>query len=134
MRLPDWPDRLLTVIEWHRNHAFAWGDFDCGTLFSDAVTAVTGADPLEGYLWRNEREALKFLALRQVDSMLEFVACRFDEIVPCDARRGDIGWTVRLDPIVCPAIITGAEAVSRDASGWISVPRTHIVRAFKVGS
>lgn len=133
LRLPDWPERLAAVVAWHRRHDFAWGRFDCGTLFSDAATAVTGDDPLGGFTWTNEREALRFLVTHKAPSMIEFVARGFDEIVPSDARRGDVGWTELTGPLVCPAIITGAEAVSRDQNGWIVIPREQITRAFKVG-
>lgn len=133
-RMPDWWERLLAVFAWHRAHAFAWGRFDCATLFSDAGTAVIGIDPLGGYVWRNEREALKGLALHGVTSMAAYVAQRFAEIPPAEARRGDVGFAREAAPLSCPYIITGATAEGRDTRGWLIVPRTMLVRTYRVGA
>jgi len=132
-RLPDWPERLFDTIQRHQASPFAWGVCDCGTLFAESVVAVTGCDPREGSTWTSRLGALRFLKTRSVPDMLTFVAERFDEIVPADARRGDVGFAVVRGSLTCPAIITGAEAVSRDDDGWIVMPRALIVRAFKVG-
>lgn len=133
MRLPDWPDRLIAAIERHRRQRFVWGAFDCGTLFRDCVVAVSGSDPGGGFGWASRREAAGFLIGNGVGSMLEFCEARFDEIVPADARRGDLAFPKTVHPLMCPAIVVGAEAVSRDESGWQVWPRELIARAFKVG-
>lgn len=132
-RLEAWPDRLISVIEWHRRHAFAWGRFDCATLFSDACNAVAGFDPADGATWQSERDAIAFLNRHDARSVFDFVVARFEPIPVALARRGDVGFTADRKAVTCPAIITGAEAVSRDLDGWISVPRDLLTVAFKVG-
>lgn len=130
----DWAERLLDHVTREQGKAFAWGHADCGTLFGGAVEAVTGSNPLAPFgAWTSEREAMEVLARMGVTSMLEFCSQHFRAIQPADARRGDVGYVDRLTRLTCPAIIVGAEAVSRDASGWISFPRSEIAIAFQVG-
>lgn len=133
-RVYDWPERLFDVLQRHQSAAYAWGQSDCGVLFAEAVEAVTGVDPRGGHIWTSRLGALRFLATHDVPDMLTFVAQRFDEIVPADARRGDVGYVAAPDKLMCPAIVTGAEAVSRDEGGWVVVPRGVLVRAFRVGA
>lgn len=132
-RLVTWPDELHATLERHRLATYDWGRFDCGTLFRDCVLALTGDDPLDGYTWSNERGALSFLNWQGVGSVREHVTRRFDQIVPIDARRGDLCFTHLVGPLVCPAIVVGSEAVSRDHTGWLVFPREAITAAFKVG-
>lgn len=133
IRLPDWPDRLIAAIESHLAHPFAWGAYDCGTLFRDCVIAVYGEDPGGGFSWSSRREAAEFLVRNRCRSMLEFCETKFDEIVPADARRGDLAFPASVVPLMCPHIVTGAEAFSRDQAGLSILPRELFARAFKVG-
>ena len=51
-RLPDWPERLIEIIEARRTRAFSWGDSDCALFAGDVVQALTGIDiakPWRGY-------------------------------------------------------------------------------------
>lgn len=133
-RLPDWSERLFACLVAHQGRPFVWGETDCATLFADAVAAVTGADPLAAHRpWDSQRAAGRVLLRSGCASVLAFVERHFDEIVPADARRGDIGFTTAAHPLMSPAIVTGAEAVSRDETGWLVLPRSALVRAFKVG-
>jgi hypothetical protein len=118
----------------HQRGVFLWGTFDCATLFSDAVAAVTGEDPLAAFRpWHSERTALVALLKSGKDSVADWVADNFDEIVPADARRGDVGYAKEALQLSFPAIVCGSIAMSRDESGWIVFPRTQLVRCFKVG-
>lgn len=134
MRLVDWDQRLVAVIAEHQSRPFAWGEADCAALFAAAVAAVTGRDPLAAFRpWASEHDALRRLAGTGAPSVVAWVAERFDEIVPADARRGDVGYAAEAEMLSFPAIIVGALAMSRNAEGWIIIPRARIVRAFKVG-
>lgn len=134
MRLVDWDQRLVSVIAEHQSHPFSWGAADCATFFADVVAAVTGCDPLAAFRpWESERDALRCLAGTGCASVAAWVAGQFDEIVPVDARRGDVGYAAETDPLSFPAIVVGAHAMSRNAEGWVVLPRAHLVRAFKVG-
>ena len=39
-RLDDWPERLHAVVLRHMQHGFAWGSYDCATLFADADNSM----------------------------------------------------------------------------------------------
>lgn len=133
MRVTNWEDRLYATLADHRISPFVWGQYDCARLFADVVEAVTGVDPLAGHEWDGEFSALRRLNEIGCRSMHEFVAQRFDQIVPADARRGDIGYPSHITPLMAPAIVVGAEAVSRDDRGWIIIPREMITMAYRVG-
>ena len=134
MRIEGWDQRLVEAIAAHQARAFAWGEADCGALFADVVMAVTGEDPLAEFRpWGSEQEALRRLAAAGHDSVLEAVAARFDEIVPVDARRGDVGYPEVSLRLSFPAVVVGAVAVSRDEAGWVVLPRSRLLRCFKVG-
>ncbi|MFM2422453.1 MAG: hypothetical protein RL291_983, partial [Pseudomonadota bacterium] len=133
-RRTDWAERLMDHIARQQGLAFAWGRADCGTLFAGAVESVTGINPLAPFgVWTTEREAMEVLARMGVPSIFEFCVATFRAIQPADARRGDVGFTRSLTRLTCPAVITGAEAVSRDANGWIAFPRCELAVAFQVG-
>lgn len=133
-RLDDWPERLMATIAVHQAAPFTWGQHDCATFFADCVAAVSGVDPFAEFRpWTSEHSALRALAKSGSASVAEFVAQNFDEIVPADARRGDIGWVGEPTALACPAILVGAVAMSRDDRGFIVFSRALITRAFKIG-
>lgn len=133
-RLPDWPTRLERAIARHRTCAFAWGSFDCATLFRDATRAVTGSSPFDDLEpWPSERAALRVLARARAASVREFVAGQLPQVAPLQLRRGDVGFTAACHALCCPAVVVGNEAVSRDEQGWIVVPITHLTIGYRVG-
>ncbi len=131
-RLPDWADRLVVAIETQRRAPFAWGAADCATLYGAAIEALTGEDPLATYRpWRDETSALRAVLSAGCRSAADFVAMTMVSIHPSRAARGDVGYCAGLRPrLAFPAIIMGAEAVSRDESGWIIIPRGLISEAW----
>lgn len=133
-RREGWPDGLFATIARHRRAPFVWGETDCATLFADCVAAVTGVNPLsEINGWSSEAEALKRLSDQGFTSMAEFCDNRFPTIPVSAARRGDLVLPASPPPLMCPAIVTGAEAVSRDRSGWVVAPLGLMAFAWKVG-
>lgn len=131
-RLPDWPDRLIAAVEAQRRMPFAWGVADCATLYGAALEALTGEDPLAPYRpWFDERTALRAVLASGCRSVAEFVAMTMVKIEPARAQRGDVGYLAGEQPrLAFPAVILGAEAVSRDADGWIIIPRRLIAEAW----
>lgn len=133
-RRDDWPGGLAEVVSRYRGRPFQWGETDCATFFSDAVAAMTGHDPFASFRpWSSEFCAATRLVRAGVRSVEDFVAARFDSIPPVAAGRGDVGYLEERHALTCPVIILGAEAVSMTESGLAIVPRTLIVRAFRVG-
>jgi len=132
-RRNDWPERLIQAASYH-NGAFAWGKRDCATLFSEAVTAVVGVDPLARFKpWQSEADAMRRLARSGYTSVCGLIEALFDEIQPADARRGDIGYAGDVETLSCPAVIVGSTAMSLTATGVVIFPRTLLQRAFRVG-
>lgn len=133
MRLDNWPERLAVVVSRHRRATFAWGRADCATFFADAVAAVTGDDPFAAYRpWDSQLAAATRLVRAGCRSVEQFVAARFHEIAPSAAGRGDVGYLAERSALTCPAVIVGAEALSMSETGLVAVPRSLIVRAFRI--
>lgn len=117
-----------------RHHAapFGWGSSDC-TMFADVVEAMTGFDPIAEYRsYTTEIGAMRMLKKAGVRSMVEYVERLFPEIAPAHAGRGDLAFTADIAPLVCPAVIDGAMAHSKNANGPVIISRVEIIRAFAV--
>lgn len=133
-RLPNWPDRLVAAVELQRRTPFAWGAADCATLYGAAIEALTGEDPLAAYRpWHDAQTALRAVLASGCRSVAEFVGMTMVRIPPAKAQRGDFGYLAGDKPrLAFPAVIMGAEAVSRDEHGWIIVPRRLIAEAWSI--
>lgn len=134
MRREDWADQLHKIIEEHRDGPFEWGQRDCAVLFADAVWAMTDVDPFASFgRWQSERDALRALARTGHETVRDFIDAEFSTIPPSFARRGDAGFTDEIERLTCPAIVVGAEAVSWHVTGWLVVPVSSLVVAYRVG-
>lgn len=135
MRLEDWPERLEAIIRRHQTATFKWGRFDCATLVSDAVWAMTGEDPLARFRpWMGESTASRALLSSGHRSVPSWIGSTFPEIACAKAGRGDLGYCAGdTGALQFPAIIMGAHCVSRDEHAWIVFPRDLLARTFKVG-
>lgn len=132
-RFPDWPDRLAEVVREHALAPFAWGRYDCATLWVEAIAAMTGFDAAAGFsAWRTERGALTALRRRGFASVADYVATLAPRVAPARAGRGDLGFPADPAPLMSPAIILGAEAVSRNEYAWIVLPRSRLVTCYRV--
>ena len=135
VRREDWADRLSALIATEQATPFQWGHHDCATLAFAAVREMTGADL--GFMlppWFSAFSAARTMKHAGAPSATEYFSRFLADIPVAMARRGDlvlIGDAI--DPLNCPAILTGAEAQSRNETGWVVFPRTLATRAFKVG-
>lgn len=134
-RQTGWERRLTELLAREQATPFAWGSADCATLAIGAVLAITGTDIAEGLpAWFSPNTAARTLKRAGCASAAEFFALHLPEIPLVDAHRGDLVLPAGpLDPLACPAILTGAEAMSRNEGGWVVMPRGLAARAFKVG-
>ena len=133
-RRSGWDLRLMEVVQTHRRQPFAWGAYDCATFFNDAVDAVAGFRPLVAHMpWDSEQAAARRLIAAGYRDMAEFCRTFFPEIPPAHARRGDVGFADVRHALSCPAVIVGAEAVTRTESGWLTLPACLLVQCFKIG-
>lgn len=133
-RRSGWDLRLMAVIDAHRRQPFSWGDFDCATFFNDAVDAVADFRPLVAHMpWDSEGSARRRLVAAGYRDMAGFCRTFFPEIPTAQARRGDVGFAEARHALSCPAVIVGAEAVTRNEHGWLVVPASLLVQCFKIG-
>lgn len=130
MRTTGWERRLVAMLERHRDNAFEWGAFDCATLVRDTALALGAADPFAGMLWQSKFDAIVELRRAEVRSVREFIARSLDPVPVAQAQRGDVGFTADTATLMCPAIIVGHEAVSRNEAGWIILPRETLVECY----
>lgn len=133
-RRADWPERLIACADRHRKAPFAWGAYDCATFFDDAVDAVAGFHILAAHMpWDSERAAAKRLLAAGYRDMLQFCETLLPSIEPSRARRGDVGFADVRHALTCPAVILGAEAVTRTETGWLIFSASALKHTFKIG-
>lgn len=134
-RVTGWEERLIAAVQAHISGPFEWGTRDCATLFATCVEAVTGASPAADIApWFSAQSALRNLRHAGFASVQDLVLARFTIIYPSHAQRGDIGYPAGpIEPLSCPAVITGAEAVSMTADGFIMFPASKLAITYRVG-
>jgi hypothetical protein len=134
-RTDGWDIRLATLIAAEQATPFSWGRHDCATLAVAAVLAVAGGDLAHGVApWFSPHSAARALRLAGAETAEAFFAARLPAIDPAAARRGDLVYADGpVDALGCPAVLTGAEAQSRNEAGWVVFPRTLVARAYRVG-
>ncbi|WP_414461829.1 DUF6950 family protein [Hyphomicrobium sp. DY-1] len=133
-RRNDCIERMNFALREHRKLDFIWGQSDCGIIFSDVAWAMTDVDPMKIFgRWNSEHGALRALVSTGFVSVKDYLDAELEIIPVSEARRGDVGYPEDVTSLMCPAIITGAEAVSRNPDGWITVPRSQLVTAYRVG-
>ena len=92
-RIPDWRQRLNTIIHDRRYVEFEWGVHDCAQMAFAAIEAVTGKDISEATLGTYTTPEGGYKALRRkfdTDSLKQLFKTRFDEAHIAYARPGDI--------------------------------------------
>lgn len=133
MRPHDWPERLIATLERHRACPFEWGVHDCATLVRDVAAALGAADPFAGMTWASKFDAIMALRGQSARSVREFIDRRLTIIEPTAAQRGDLGYPATVSPLMCPAVVVGAEAVSRSETGWVVFPLSALAACYRLG-
>lgn len=133
-RVENWQQRFEAVIIRHHAGSFEWGVRDCATLFCDVAEALTGSDPFAAYRpWASEIAAARALARSGSSSVADYIEAKFRAVAPSEARHGDAGYAPGVaDRLACPAIITGAHAISWRPDGLVMFDRSLITRAFLI--
>jgi hypothetical protein len=143
-RLPGWDGALIAAIATHRDQPFAWGQSDCITLVADAAAAMTGVDPLAALRGRYDsadgaRALIRELGHRTLGGCL---SATFSRIVPSFARRGDAGVVATLvdgKSALAAVVVMGDMLCGKSldaaagAMGMIFLPRSRLLRAYRVG-
>ena len=132
-RVKHWPDRLEDIIAAYQGGVFIWGVRDCFRLTMDVAKALTGADPyadLEPY--DSEMGAARRLVERGFASLGDALAAVMPEVPPALAQRGDVG-VVDEAGTDAGVVVIGTDVVGMSQRGLTRVPRSRLVRAFRVG-
>lgn len=132
-RVKNWPDRLEEVIAAYQGGVFVWGSRDCFRLTMDVALALTGTDPyadLEPY--DSETGAARRLVERGYATLGDALAAVLPEVPPSMARRGDVG-VVDEAGTDAGVVVIGADVVGMSQRGLTRVPRSRLMRAFRIG-
>lgn len=134
MRQEGWEDRFLEVLERHSRIPFQWGVSDCARLPRDVVEAITGEVPdIWAIDYRDATTAFLKLRALNVNNLGEAFAKVFREIHPVFAGRGDIGTAEYPGAILGGGVVVvGENVMGKGENGVVMLPRTAMIRAFKV--
>ena len=129
MRIDGWPDRLHAVcMEWWLR-PFAWGSADCVSFARRCVEAVTGADPIAGMEWIDEKSALR--SIQAVGGLQAWLDEHYLQVDPARALRGDLGLMAQGDRVILN-VCTGAGWAAPSDVGLAITPLDEIEKAWRV--
>lgn len=135
-RVPDWQRRLRDVLARYRADAGACGVSDCGTLWADAVFAVSGVDTLGDLrgTYSTPGEAVLVLEVLGFSSAAELANARFEPVAAADLHRGDLGFapSIMAAPLASPAIVDAGHAFTVGPNGLTAIPRALISHGWAV--
>lgn len=135
-RAPDWQKRLRDTLARYRGATVVCGSLDCGTLWADAVLAVTGVDRLAEFrgTYDTEDGALRALAKAGFASASQLADALFTPVLPGDLHRGDLGFapSIMTTPLASPAILDAGHAITVGPAGLVAVPRSLVTHGWAV--
>ncbi|WP_417257347.1 DUF6950 family protein [Celeribacter sp.] len=137
-RRHDWRGRLSAFLDETRRDGFAWGKHDCALgLACGAVEAITGADLRKGWRgkYKTNKGALRALKKRGFDNVGDAFAAElpeYDNLLM--AGVGDIAVVQSDDEFLeAMAVVDVSSLIILTSEGQGRIPRSRMVRAFKVG-
>jgi hypothetical protein len=131
MRTEGWETRLVEAVDRHSALPFVYGKSDCLMMALDCARAVDPALKLNLPKYNDHAGAVKALVKRGFKDVGEALASEFDECLPIEAHRGDLGIVASEDSTTA-VVFVGAYAVGKDHRGSLHVPRSSVKRAFRV--
>lgn len=136
-RLPDWRARFAAEMNRQRLEPFSWGTQDCALgLACGAVQAITGEDLAVGFRskYRGPVAAKRVLREAGFETLGDLVASMLPEIPPAFAETGDLGLIESDGPFgEALSVVDVSGLIVMDENGHGMVPRSRMIRAFKVG-
>lgn len=133
-KLDGWEIALAECMTSGLKVEHEWGSHDCVTFAADCVKAQTGEDPLGDLRgsYDSPLTAAKVIKGMGANSLGDALAKHLTEILPGDARRGDVVvcWSDDHDFV---AVVERHTAVGPGPTGTVHIPLVQIKRAFKIG-
>ncbi|HVL71244.1 MAG TPA: hypothetical protein VM434_05080, partial [Beijerinckiaceae bacterium] len=112
---------------------FSWGASDCMTFAADAAAAQTGKNPYpRSRRLKTALGARRAMKRRGFASYGDALASRFPEIAPALARVGDLCIVPNEAGGETCGVVLGADVAARDLARLARLPRSRILRAFRV--
>ena len=130
-RRDDWFDRLSAVIARHRSIPFEWGRSDCLCFTAEAIEAMTGHS-FEFPEYSTAGEALRVMRERGNTSPHDVLAELLPEVTPALAMSGDVVGVMDDSDRLAAGVLVNGNIFAKDDLGLALLPRTRIMRAFKV--
>lgn len=132
MKLTDWHDRLIALIEQRKRAPFEWGVNDCCLWAADAVLAQTGRDPAQDLRGTYTTARGARAALRLAGG-LEGAGDRCGQPVErLFAQTGDVGIVSRTGERMCAGVCTGGMWLTLSERGIAPIAFDAVVRAWRV--
>lgn len=133
VRLPDWQALLSAEIARALRRRFEWGVNDCALFAADAILAMTGEDPAEGWRGRytTARGARRILHRAGYGSQVAVAARLFARVPPASARVGDIAVLARPEGLTL-GVVAGEMIAAPGPDGLAFAPRGEALEAYLV--
>jgi hypothetical protein len=135
-RLPDWPERLMALLDAEAARPFAWGESDCVVgLAARGVEAVTGTDPCADLRGRYKTARGAAGLLRRLGGLEAAVAARLGPPLasPALAHRGDVAMLEERGMPVLGLCVGNGRLAVKAPDGLAHRPMSRAVRAWPVG-
>jgi hypothetical protein len=132
-RVYQWERALVAEVRRHSALPFSWGVSNCFYMTMDCVRAVTGTDPwVDARGCDSEAWYKRWLARNRFGNVGDAFARRMAEIPSAQMGRGDIA-VVEQDGMAPGVVCLGPTVVGKVPMGTLQLPRSRVVRAFRVG-
>jgi hypothetical protein len=132
---PGWEIALANTMTEGLKVPHKWGEHDCVTFAADCVQAMTGEDALGDLRGSYDSPISAARVIRQMGcaTLGDAVATVLPEILPADARRGDVVlcWSGEHDFL---AVVERHMAIGPGPNGTVQIPLVQIKRAFRIGA
>ena len=118
------------ITDWQtRKFSFA-GDSDCCQFAGDVVARITGSNPMQAFLYTDEREAAAIIG--SYGSLVDAIRATLGEPSPPPHRAGDVAVFDQVDGSQIAGIILGDVAIVRTRRSVVDWPSSAAVAVWSV--
>lgn len=143
-RYDDWQARLKKAVAGARSRPFLYGSHDCCLAAADCVKAMTGTDLMVGFRGKYRSAAGAARLMRSdgkgtlLKTLISLVPAHGGKRIPVFmAGKGDLVVTKKALHDEAQGQAAGIwldnTAIFPGEMGWVHLPRTDLVAAFRIG-